>query len=395
MLNNHSKFNLKIFSLLTFFCLLIFIPSTKVFAELELEIEYPKTITGSTITGGSDLSQYLKYVFDAGLSIGLALVVLTLIISGIFSFIAPVSPKAMAMAKERFNGAISGLLILLLTYLIITTINPYLSIFRTSPLEQIEFQIPESARPGILFYKSKDCSSENAIYNQNIPDLNDLKNKINSVEILQDSSNNVYYISILYDNINYWGACQYINPNTGCQETNISASSASIYKYDFNPDGDGVYIYRKPHSSVAGKEENKNGGYLKIENSEIKTGPGKSLYFKKLSELSFSGEKRSGDCTVPKEEQDCAKWGDKGECEKYTCPSLSGENISSIKINGDYLVILMYRDDNDTGLISTYCQAFPTENDYNKIGPQQIKWDPINSSGYKPTHILIIPIKQK
>lgn len=393
MFNKYLKFNLKISAFLIIFCLLIFIPSTKIFAEFELEIEYPQTITGSTITGGSDLSEYLKYVFDAGLSIGFTLVFLTLVISGIFYFVAPVSPSAMAAAKERFYGAISGLLILLLTYLIITTINPYLSVFRTSQLEKVEIQIPESTRPGVLFYKSKDCSNENTIYNQNVPDLDNLKNKVNSVRILQDSSNSIYYISILYDNINYWGACQYINPNTGCQEVKISASSASIYEYDFNPDGDGVYIYRKSHSSVSGKEENKSGGYLKIKNSEIKTSAGKSLYFRRLSDLAFVGN--GGECTVPKDEMDCAFWKDSGLCERYECPSLNEKNISSISINGDYLIILMHRADNDTGLLSTYCQAFPTENDYNKIGPQQIKWDPINSSGYEPTHILIIPIKQK
>jgi len=393
MFNDYLKFNFKTFCFLIIFCFLFFAFSSKTFAEFELEIEYPQTITGSTLTGSSDLSQYLKYVFDAGLSIGFALVFLTLVISGIFYFIAPASPEAMAIARERFYGAISGLLILLLTYLIITTINPYLSIFKTSQLENVDIQIPESITPGVLFYNSKGCSDKNTIYNQNVPDLGDLKNKVNSVKILQDPSNNVYFISILYDNINYWGSCQYINPNTGCQEVNISVSSASIYEYDFDPNGDGVYIYRKSHNSVAGKEENRNGGYLKIENSEIKTSAGNSLYFKRLGDLTFNGS--GGECTVPKDEMECAFWKDSGICERYKCPSLADENISSININGDYLVVLMYRANNDTGLFSTYCQAFPTENDYNKIGPQQIKWDPIKSSGYKPTHILIIPIKQK
>lgn len=397
MFNKNLKLNFQICVILTilFYGFILVLPFNAFSAEPEptLELEYPQTVFGTTVTGESDLAQYLKYIFEAGMAIGISLAVLTLIISSIFYFLAPVSPNSLAIAKERVTGAISGLLILLLTYLIITAINPYLSIFKINQLEEIPPPIM-SEQPGVLFYKSKDCSNGNTIYNTSASDLgDDLTNKVRSVQISQDPANNIYYISILYDNMNYWGSCQYINPNTGCQEVKISPASASIYTYDFNPKGDGVYIYRKSFDSVSGKEKNKDGGYLKIKNSEIKTSAGKPLYFKSLSQLSFLGEKN--ECTVPKEEQDCAQWNDDGRCEKYKCPNLNKENISSISLVGNYLVVLIYIDPNDRNMVYTYCQAFPTKDDYNKIGPQQIKWDPIRSSEYEPTHILIIPVKTK
>jgi len=51
------------------------------------------------------------------------------------------------------------------------------------------------------------------------------------------------------------------------------------------------------------------------------------------------------------------------------------------------------KDDTDNYVYS-YCQAFPKQEDVNKIGPQQIKWDAIRSSGRRPNYILIIPVQK-
>lgn len=380
---------------LIFLCLLalfVFVFPFKIFA-VNLEVaEYPETITGSTVTSQSNLAQYLKYVFDFGMSIGLSLVFLTLVVAGIFYFAAPASPNALAIAKDRISGAISGLLILLLTYLIITTINPYLSIFKMNSLESVNVPVPSTEAYGVNFYKSNDCSNVSATYTENISDLGDLKNKVNSIKISQNADGDIYYISVLYDNTNFWGKCQYINPNTGCQSVNVSTASASIYTYDFSPTGNGVYLYRKSFNEVSGKEENKDGGYLRITNTQIENKGSGALYRKELSSLSFTGE--GGDCTVPMAERDCIQWSDTGKCLTYKCPTLDKENITSIKIDGNYLVLLIYIDPRDKGAYS-YCQAFPSDDDTNKDGPQQVKWDAIRSSGYEPNYILIIPVKQK
>jgi len=386
--------NLKSLFLIAIISFFVFTLPVKIFA-IDLEVAYPTTITGSTITGQSDLSQYLKYIFDFGMSIGLAIAVLNFVIAGILYFVAPLSAGAKEKAKERITGSVSGVLILLLTYLIITTINPYLSIFRMNSLEQVDIPEVNTESFGINFYKSGDCSGTSTSYTTSITDLGDLKNKVNSIKIDQNADGDVYYIAVAYDNTKYWGQCQYINPNTGCQKNNVGISSSSIYTYDFSPNGDGVYLYRKSFSMVSGKEENKDGGYLKITTAEIQNKNGRAMYVRKLSDLKFTGASGSN-CTVPQSERDCARWNDTGTCAEYQCPSLDKENISSIKISGNYLVLLVYKSSSDSASGPwTYCQAFPTEDDANKDGPQQIKWDEIRNSGREPNYILIIPVQQK
>jgi hypothetical protein len=386
-MKNYYKFKFFIF---LFGCFLILSPL--IISAANLEVEYPKTITGSTVTSESDLTQYLKYLFDFGISIGLAIAVFTMIISGVLYFLSPV-PGALAIAKDRLSGAISGLLILLLTYMIITTINPYLAIFTLKPLDKVDITIEDPGIYGVNFYKSENCSDESKTYTGGVADFgDDLTNKIRSVKIVQNTIGKEYYIAILYNNTNYWGSCQYVNPNDkGCQLAKIDAASASIYVYDFDPSGTGsITLYRESFNDSVQKSDNKNGGYLEIKQNNIK-----KLYWKKLDELKFTGTIGSDECTVPKEDQNCVEWDKYNKCTKYDCPTLAKENITSIKINGDYIVLLIYIGPNDdtNSFTYSYCQAFPTKDEINKIGPQQVKWDPIQSEGREPNYILIIPIK--
>jgi hypothetical protein len=169
------------------------------------------------------------------------------------------------------------------------------------------------------------------------------------------------------------------------------ASSASVYTYNFNPDGDGVYFFRKScfenQASTSlqfliDKCKENRGGWYKVENSEIK-----GIYIKKLEDLIFNN--------VPEEEQVCTKYDKNETCVEKTPQSLGGENISSMIIKGDYLVLLVYFDSQDKPLGPwTSCQEFPTPENTNKVGPQQIKWENIrNKKGVIPNYLMIIPTK--
>ena len=390
------------FFVVFFVCLIGFLclPANKVSA---LEVDYPVIKIGaieSSVTDQSDLAQYLKYVFDIGIFIGFFAVFLSLIWAGVLYFLSPVVPNALANAKDRISGAISGLLILVLLYLIITTINPALAIFKIGKLSSPP-PPPEPAQTqpaGVNFYTSNDCSENANNYIANVQDFGtSLTNKINSAMVVSDPEKSLYYLSVLYDESNYWGKCQYIVSAQKCLKVNFGAS-ASIYPFDFEPNGNGVYFYRKSFNNAKGKEDNLNGGFLKITNSEIKN-KAKDGYFYvgKLDKLTFTGNSSNynnpNDCTVPKEEQDCVQWDNKGKCLNYKCPTLAEKNISSIKINGDYIILLVYfaPSDNNNGPW-TYCQAFPGINDVNKNGPQQIKWEAVRSRGQDPNFIIIIPI---
>jgi len=122
----------------------------------------------------------------------------------------------------------------------------------------------------------------------------------------------------------------------------------------------------------------------KIKNNEIG-----GIYIGSLKDLEFED--------VPEEEQDCIEWDLDGVCITKKPPTLEGENISSIKIDGNYFVMLLYFDpvnDSPAGPW-TFCQAFPTEDDMNKQGPRQIKWEYIRRQGKTPNYVLIFPVKEK
>jgi hypothetical protein len=380
--------------------MVLFASPSEIYAapQLQLEVSYPPLPSGSAVTQYSDLTQYLKYIFDFGLFAGFFIVLVSFAWAGVLWFLSPALPNAMADAKDRVYGGISGLLILLLLYLIVTTINPYLAIFHLNGLPPVPPITLDTSSPGVAFYKTTNCNGSSMPYTNSISDLGDLSNNARSISISPSSQNS--YIAVLYDITDYWGSCQYLS-NTGCiQNLKPFASSSSIYPFDFSPNGDGVYLYRKSSSKIIGKEENKDGGYLKIKNSQIQNKGSGYLYVGELSQMRFTGTSTNynslNDCTVPKGEQDCAKYDEKGACTEKKCPNLSGESISSIYISGNYLVLLVYFAPGDSASGPwTYCQAYASSGDLNKDGPQQIKWDAIKNRGQDPNYIIVIPVKEK
>jgi hypothetical protein len=420
------------------FCFLIFLCIgfsytfiTKVHA-IGLEIQYP-SISGQNINADTTLTiaKYLKYLFDAGMFLGFFSVFISLAIAGAMYFFSPIKADLLTSAKDRIGGAISGLLILLLVYLIITTINPNLKFFHMDELSALpstyctsdykcmnaDATHPADSSgcsnigtddqkchpPGVYFYKSPSCDDHDVAPNiSGVADFAELKNEINGVKIVQGEGNPNPFVSIIYENPNFWGKCQYINPNEeNCQTVDPFANSASIYRYDRDPNGDGVYFFRKscfnspfPNQQTYDLDglvnycKENSGGWYKVENEDIKGTEveNKKLYVGTLAELKFED--------VPEEEKLCTKYSKNQKCEERTPQNLGGENISSILIKGSYVVMFVYTKPGDTEAGPwTSCQEFPTPSDVNKIGPQQIKWQNIrNSKGVIPTYVVIFPI---
>jgi len=367
--------------LIFFLIIFLFLLSGFCFART-LEVDYPALPTGETITPTTLLPGYIKYMFVFGMGIGFLAAFVSLIIGGFLYIISVASPGAKKEAKSRIFSAISGVVLLAIIYLIMVTINPQLSILYITGLKKIPEPPPPPPPAGVYFYKNEGCASpsDEVLFGfSNIPDLGGLKNNIRSVKIVHNNPKELYYITVLYDVWYYRGKCKYIDPNTECINVNRFASSSSIYEYDYSPKGDGVTFYRKSFHS-------NKGGWYKVENSEIG-----EIYMGKLNDLEFKD--------VPKEEQDCAEWDLKGKCTKKNPPTLAGENITSIKIDGNYFVMLIYLDPENPSPEGSYsysfCQAFPTEDDVNKEGPKQIKWEYVRNQGEYPNYMLIFPVKEK
>jgi len=381
--------------LLFAFCLFTFLYAPYSFAAINVSLNFPAPPTEVNIP----LPEYMKYLFDLGMAIGFFSILLSLTVSGVFFILSSGIVSMRSKAKDWLSGAVTGFLIFTLLYLIITTIYPPLAVFK--PLEQTEtpnicpdrvenpdgtFTCPQNKLHGVYFYEGTGCQAKSFPFYSNVSDFNSFSKNIKSVKIIQETKLDIYHIAIVYDSQNYRGKCQYIDPNaTNCQNILLNqALSSSVYTYNFSPQGT-ITFYRNGNF-------NEEGGYLTLNVSDIN-----GFYEKELKTLGFTGERPGSeniaDCTVPEDQQDCKMWKKDGSCEKWECPTLADENISSIKIDGDYLVVLEYLPNGANTLIGDFCQAYPKDQDINKFGPKQIKWDSINNSpGIFANYVLIIPI---
>lgn len=117
----------KIFLLFSFIFILILVFSGLCLAQRELEITYPE-IPGLNrpTTVKALLPEYIKYIFGFALIIAGLIAFGSLIYGGVRYLTSAGSPSALGDAKDQISSAILGLVVLLCSYLILTTVNPQL-----------------------------------------------------------------------------------------------------------------------------------------------------------------------------------------------------------------------------------------------------------------------------
>lgn len=139
----------KLFALfLLLFCLTL--GANFVWAERNLEVSYP-TIPGTEITPltveNTSLPAYVKYVFNFALGLAGLTALILLIYGGVKYLTSAGNPSKAKEAKDRIFAALLGVIILLSSYLILTTVNPQLVILDAPPLPEIEVAIPTPTIP--------------------------------------------------------------------------------------------------------------------------------------------------------------------------------------------------------------------------------------------------------
>jgi len=136
-----KKQKITIFLLLS---LLFLIFSFSVFAK-ELEVEYPDIQGVKPETIETPITDYVKYIFNFAIAFVGLIALGVLIWSGFEYYTSAGKTEIMATAKKRIQAAFLGIVILLLSYLILITINPQLTIFNLPGLPKIqESKIPET-----------------------------------------------------------------------------------------------------------------------------------------------------------------------------------------------------------------------------------------------------------
>ncbi len=135
-----KKYNL-ITSLSAILFVLFFVASP----ALALEATYPRIPMLPEITATSELADYVGYFFGLGIMIGGFLALVSFTIGAIRYMASAGNPTSMGDAKDRMSGALLGLGLLLVSFLIMKTINTSLVSPTLTPLAGVE---------GIYYYKS-------------------------------------------------------------------------------------------------------------------------------------------------------------------------------------------------------------------------------------------------
>jgi hypothetical protein len=125
-------------------------------AARELEIDYPEIQGIQPETVSTGLPEYVSYVFNLGIVIAILILFGSLVYGGVLYLISVGQVAKLMAAKERISAAFLGIIIILSSYVILTTINPELVVFRFEPLRLLE-------KPVFDFLKLLDKEETNFI----------------------------------------------------------------------------------------------------------------------------------------------------------------------------------------------------------------------------------------
>ncbi len=128
----------------------IFSVNSVAFAS-ELEVHWPPSPLGTLLTDASDLTIFIRYLYEWGIALGGLAAFIALIIAG-FQYLTSVGdPARMKEAMDRIKSAFLGLVLLLGSWLILNTINPQLTtlhvpLFRPGDIPEIEKEVEEISK---------------------------------------------------------------------------------------------------------------------------------------------------------------------------------------------------------------------------------------------------------
>ncbi|MFH1036795.1 MAG: pilin [Patescibacteria group bacterium] len=265
---------------------------TFVFAEERpLEIDYPNApgaVTPSSVEG-TNLPDYVKYIFNFAIGVATLLALGVIIIGGVRHAASAGNPTTISDANGQIISGLTGLGILLASWMILTTINPQLVVFKQLELGEI------SSRPGPGVW----------LCNSPVTELENLSNGTGNQEILNgiststcfianaagdfpryfnDKIKNIYLINseatkygaVLFADVGQSGECQ-VRTSSGSVVSKLSSVVPFIIKSD--PQGDGVTLYEQTdfNTDVQGSVKPTSGSFGVGTHGSIGAKPVRSL----------------------------------------------------------------------------------------------------------------------
>ncbi|MFC1789439.1 hypothetical protein ACFLYY_00505 [Patescibacteria group bacterium] len=254
----------KIF-LLPLVIFLIFGTVSFISAQRDLEVDYPDMPGGITPTTveGTKLPDYVKYIFNFAIGISGLLAVGVIVFGGARYTASAGNPTTTSDAKEQIIAGIAGLIILLSSWLILTTINPQLVIFEEPELLDISI----TGAPGVWLCEESLGNFYTLLISTSTEDRNELNKSCYKADIVSNSPDqfndkaHYYYLvsgegvgdygAILFEDANLRGKCQIVTAQQDPEGSiDFNLSSIVPFKIIESPRGDGVVLYRNPDFNI-------------------------------------------------------------------------------------------------------------------------------------------------
>lgn len=215
-----------------------------VFAR-ELEVPLP-SIGGEGITETPLLPDYVKYLFNFAIGIAGLIAFISAVYGGFKHLISAGSPSAMEDANDQIFAGVLGLVVIIGSWLILTTINPQLVIINP---QIVESGLTEEEAPGIYL-----CKSETECYHfsQSTAYVGSAASNATSLRIVNPSDSTEKYSVVLHGDKSYRGKCAvYLDGNTSASVSAYSitgiggVNSITVFKKATFASGQGVTLYEK------------------------------------------------------------------------------------------------------------------------------------------------------
>lgn len=212
-----------------------------VFAQRELEVPLPQ-IGEATISETPLLPEYVKYIFNFSITIAGLVAFLSLIYGGVRYLTSAGNPATMSDARDQIFAGIIGLIVILGSWVLLTTINPQLVVINPQLKES---ELTPGITPGI--YLCRDAGGANCeVFTNSTPSLGELNDSVASVKFV--NPDNFSYGAVLHEHDNYEGKIA-VCLGDGCNNgyNNVShvdgVSSVTLFVQSNTPEGEGVTLY--------------------------------------------------------------------------------------------------------------------------------------------------------
>ncbi len=206
-----------------------------------LEISYPP-LGGITISSGTTAAQYIVYFVNLLIAVGAFAAAVVLVMAGVSFASSSGDPSKIEEAKKRIRSAFLGLLILLGSYILLSTINSSLTSVNIDNLQSSQKQEPVVIKDsaGVYIYDGANYTGSKPplITRDSKPFLNGGFTVAKSVKFVNPDSG-YKYGAILFNDSDYRGDCSWTLSDVPSSD-NISSievlkivpSSASVTFYN-------------------------------------------------------------------------------------------------------------------------------------------------------------------